>query len=139
MLTFRFLKRPGTRTIKGIISLYSLQGWWDKKDTLKLAAAIIKNSHCFLAVTEKDRVIGIGRAISDGVSDAYLQDIAVLEGYRGRGIGAKIVAALKERLDHDGIKWVGLVAQDDSSAFYKKLGFKIIKKAEPMMLKSNHV
>lgn len=139
MISFRFVKRPGTAFLRQIIALYSGQGWWNKNDKSALAAALIRNSHCFLAALDKGRVVGIGRAISDGVCDAYIQDVAVLEEYRGRGLGSKIVRGLKNRLKADGIRWVGLIAQDDSHGFYEPLGFKVIKRARPMMLKGNHV
>jgi spermidine synthase len=133
MLIFRFLNRPDAATVRQIISLYSRQGWWDKGDSPALAAALIRNSHCFLAVFDR------GRAISDGVNDAYIQDVMVLDEYRGRDIGSKIIRTLKRRLKADGIKWLGLIAQNGSSDFYRKLGFKLIERAAPMMLKGNRV
>jgi spermidine synthase len=139
MISLRFVKRPGAAFLRQIIALYSSQGWWDKGDKTALASALVRNSHCFLIALDKDRVVGMGRALSDGVSDAYLQDIAVLKEYRGQGLGSTIVRSLKERLKADGIKWVGLIAQDGSRAFYENLGFKVIKRGRPMMLKDNHV
>ena len=139
MLTFRFLKKPDAATLRGIISLYSRQGWWGRNDKHALAANIIKNSHCFLVVLDKGLPVGMGRAISDAVSDAYIQDVTVLHEYRGLGLGSKIVLRLKSRLKADGIRWIGLIAQDNSATFYAKLGFKPIRHANPMMLKGNHV
>ena len=139
MPTFRFLKKLDPETLKGIISLYSRQGWWDKNDKPALAAKIIRNSHCFLVVLDKGRPIGMGRAISDAINDAYIQDVMVLSEYRGRGLGSKIVLKLKNRLKADGIRWIGLIAQDNSSPFYAKLGFRPISASRPMMLKGNHV
>jgi len=139
MISLHFVKRPGDAFLRQIIALYSRQGWWDKSDKNALAAALIRNSHCFLAAMDKGRVIGMGRAISDGVSDAYIQDVAVLKEYRSLGLGSRIVRGLKNRLKADGIKWVGLIAQNGSHAFYEPLGFKTIKLAQPMMLKTNHV
>jgi len=139
MLTFRFLKKPDPATLMGIISLYSRQGWWDKTDKPALAAKIIKNSHCFLAVFDKGRPVGMGRAISDLANDAYIQDVMILREYRGLGLGSKIVLRLKKRLKADGIRWIGLIAQDNSASFYAKLGFKPIRRANPMMLRGNHV
>ena len=139
MLTFRFLKKPDAATIRGIISLYSRQGWWGKKDKPALAAKIISRSHCFLVALDKGRPVGLGRAISDAINDAYIQDVTVLREYRGRGLGSKIVLRLKNRLKADGIQWIGLIAQDNSAPFYARLGFKPIERSRPMMLKGNHV
>jgi spermidine synthase len=92
-----------------------------------------------VAAERKGHVIGIGRAISDGTSDAYIQDVTVLRSERGTGAGSAIVKAITRRLKADGIKWVGLIAQDNSSAFYVRLGFKLIKKAQPMISKDSYV
>ena len=91
MITLRFIKRPGPAFLRQIIALYSRQGWWDKsgKDAL---AGLIRNSHCFIVALDKGRVVGMGRAISDRVSDAYIQDVAVLKEYRGQGLGSRLPA-----------------------------------------------
>ncbi len=81
----------------------------------------------------------MGRAISDDVSDAYIQDMAVLEGERGSGAGGAILETIIKRLKNDGIKWVGLIAQDNSEYFYRKSGFKTLKKAHPMLSRGSYV
>ncbi|MBU2574638.1 MAG: GNAT family N-acetyltransferase [Elusimicrobia bacterium] len=139
MPTYRFIKKAGGKTLDQIIALYEKQGWWRKGDTPELAANIVKNSHCFLLALDQGRVIGMGRAISDNASDAYIQDITVLENRRALGIGSAIVRKLKSRLKADGIKWIGLIAQNNSRNFYRKLGFKVITRSHPMMLTGNHV
>ena len=139
MLAYRSIKKADGETLRQIISLYEKQGWWGRRDTPAQAAAIVRNSHCFLLALDGGRAIGMGRAISDGVSDAYIQDITVLGTHRKLGVGSAIVRRLKARLKADGIKWVGLIAQNGSRDFYGKLGFKVIDRSHPMMLKSNHV
>jgi len=138
-LTLRFVDTAGAADLKRIITLYRAHGWWGANDTPALLRRIIKGSHCFL-VAEKDGVaVGMGRAISDGASDAYIQDIAVLSSERGSGTGSAIIKALKTRLKADGIKWVGLIAQDNSAPFYARLGFKELQRAKPMLSKGSCV
>ena len=69
------------------------------------------------------RLIGIARALSDGVSDAYIQDVTVLEEFRGRGIGAKLVTVLTQELERRKIDWIGLVGVPGTEKFYASLGF----------------
>jgi len=138
-ITYRLVKRPGPATLNGIITIYRAQGWWKPGDGPALLRRLIAGSHCF-AVAELDgRVIGIGRAISDGVSDAYLQDVAVLKEARGSGVGSAIVRALLEALRKDGVKWVGLIAQDGTERFYRGLGFRVPGRAAPMLSKGSYV
>ena len=138
-VTCRFIGKADAGTLNGIITIYRAQGWWKRSDGPALLKKIIKGSHCF-AVAELDgRIIGIGRAISDGVSDAYIQDVAVLKSERRSGAGSAIVKALKARLRRDGVGWLGLIAQDGSEPFYLKLGFKTLMGAAPMLSKGSNV
>jgi aralkylamine N-acetyltransferase len=138
-LTLRFIEKADKAALDRIITIYRAQNWWNPGDTPRLLARIIAGSHCFVLAEREGRLIGMGRAISDGASDAYIQDVVVLSGERGTGAGSAIVKALARRLKADGIKWVGLIAQDNSSAFYTRLGFKELKKAAPMLAKGSHV
>ncbi len=76
----------------------------------------------------------MGRAISDGTSDAWLQDIVVLERCRGRGIGRAIVSKLLEHCMAKSLVWVGLVAEPGSRRFYEPLGFEALA-GEPMVFR----
>jgi spermidine synthase len=138
-VTCRFIGKADAATLNGIITIYRAQGWWKRSDGPALLRKLIKGSHCF-AVAELDgRIIGMGRAISDGVSDAYIHDVAVLKSERGTGAGSALVKALKARLKRDGVGWLGLIAQDGSEAFYLKLGFRTLRKAAPMLSKGSNV
>jgi ribosomal protein S18 acetylase RimI-like enzyme len=137
--TVKFVKKPDAQTLKGIITIYRAHAWWKPSDTPALARRLIRGSHCFAVAAAGGRVIGIGRAVSDGVSDAYIQDMAVLPAERGSGAGSALLKALLARLKRDGIKWVGLIAQDNSEYFYRKAGFKTLKKARPMLSPGSYV
>ena len=76
----------------------------------------------------------MGRAISDGVSDAWLQDIVVLDDYRKHGIGRAIILKLVEVCQLKKIGWIGLVAEPGTKEFYKPLGFDTLP-GEPMVWK----
>lgn len=138
-LTLRFIKTADAATLKRIITLYRSHGWWTPADTPALLRRIIAGSHCFILAEKDGLPVGMGRAISDGVSDAYIQDVAVLKAERGTGAGSAMIKALTRRLKADGIKWLGLIAQDNSYPFYARLGFKELKRARPMLSKGSRV
>ncbi len=96
---------------------------------------MIAGSHCFIIATEGEAIIGMGRALSDGVSDAYVQDVTVADEYQHTGIGSLIVKKLVSRLQDDGLSWIGLIAERNSHAFYERLGFKLMPHSVPMLLK----
>ncbi len=83
-----------------------------------------------------EEIIGMGRVISDGASDAYIQDVTVTKAYRGKGIGSSIIQRLLLALKKTGLEWVGLVAENNSRGFYEKLGFVAMKDAVPMLKKA---
>jgi ribosomal protein S18 acetylase RimI-like enzyme len=77
----------------------------------------------------------MGRVISDGVSDAYIQDLVVLPTYRSQSIGKKIAQKLIEFCQSKGIVWIGLIAEPGSSQFYTSLGFTTMENHIPMLYK----
>ena len=134
-ITFTFLQNPSRDQIRQIIRLYRLADWWtDTSDNPALVRRIIAGSHCFIIATEGEAIIGMGRALSDGVSDAYIQDVTVVSEYQHRGIGSLIVKKLVLRLQDDGLSWIGLIAERNSHALYERLGFKLMPDATPMLL-----
>lgn len=121
-----------------IVNLYKAGGWWKENYDSSGIKNLIKGSYAFAVAIDKqsEKAIGMGRIISDGVSDAYFQDIVILPKYRNKGIGKKIVEALLERCISVGILWVGLIAEPDQDDFYSSLGFKPMKKYVPMKYES---
>ncbi len=113
MLSFTFLTRPTEDQIRQITHLYHTQGWMTDEEILEpdLTYRIISGSHSFLIAGDGDEIVGMGRCISDRVSDAYIQDVMVKYTYRGQGIGLKIVKMLISRLYEDKMKWIGLIAE----------------------------
>ena len=74
----------------------------------------------------------MGRIISDGVSDAYIQDLIIHPDYRGKGFGKKLVNALLNYCKSKEFLWIGLIAEPGQDEFYSSLGFKIMKNYVPM-------
>jgi len=119
-----------------LVALYKAGGWWkDCYDPADLPH-LIKGSFAFAVAVEKStgKAVGMGRAISDGASDAYIQDMVVLPGYRMNGVGRMLVEVLVTRLKKNEINWIGLIAEDGSEGFYSKLGFGPFK-GKPMLYK----
>ena len=108
-----------------VVELYRAGGWWKESPEWRaVIPRMIEGSFCFMVAREEDgRIVGMGRAISDGVSDAYIQDVVVLRSHRGRGIGAELVRRLAEQCAGHGISWIGLVAEPGTQPFYERLGF----------------
>jgi ribosomal protein S18 acetylase RimI-like enzyme len=80
---------------------------------------------CF--VHDGGKLVGVGRALADGVYTAYIGDVAVHPDYRGTGVGKQIVAELLRLCE--GHKKVILYSVPGSEAFYRKFGFRRMRTA----------
>jgi ribosomal protein S18 acetylase RimI-like enzyme len=66
-----------------------------------------------------DRVVGMARLLSDGVSNAYLVDVWTASTHRRQGIASEMIRTL---LDEVPGQHVGLQT-DDAQELYRSLGF----------------
>jgi ribosomal protein S18 acetylase RimI-like enzyme len=122
-----------------VVALYAEGGWWrDEWDAMHIPA-LISGSFIFLVAIDHDtgRAIGMGRVISDGVSDAYIQDVVVHTEFRGRGLGTRIISNLTGSCRAAGIVWIGCIAEPGTEGIYRTAGFEEMKGHTPMILKSD--
>jgi len=119
---------------KEIMDLYKSAGWWEEYDEISEIKTIIKNSCVFVVAYDKNlkKAVGMARLLSDGVSDAYIQDVYVIEDYRKIGLGTKLIIFLIKFCKKKGISWIGLIAKPNQNNFYSKFGFKKMKNYIPM-------
>lgn len=83
-------------------------------------AAQIAGARWVVTAYDGERLVGIARAISDGVTNAYVSSVMVDPEYQRRGIGREIMRRLIGA--RDDIRWV-LHARKEAMAFYRALGF----------------
>jgi GNAT superfamily N-acetyltransferase len=74
---------------------------------------------CF--VYADGRLVGVGRALADGLDCAYIGDVAVHPDLQGVGLGRSIIKRLVELAQ--GHRKVILYANPGKEGFYAKLGF----------------
>ncbi|WP_020587688.1 GNAT family N-acetyltransferase [Desulfobacter curvatus] len=117
-------------------ALYQDAGWW--KDDYKISDAFLhripEESALFAGAFLEKKLIGMGRALSDLCSDAYIQDVVVLSDYQKLGIGSMIVTFLIQELKKRGVDWIGLIGEPGTRAFYENLGFRQMKDYIPFKL-----
>lgn len=116
-----------------VIALYQEGGWWVETEKHRQAIPkIIQGSFCFMVARYKGKAIAMGRVISDGVSDGYIQDVIVLKEFRGLRVGSEIVRQLTQFCIKHGLEWIGLIAEPNTASFYKNLGFHSLKNYQPL-------
>lgn len=88
---------------------------------------VFGNSRYRWFVRDEGRLVGVGRALADGVDTSYICDVAILPAYQGRGLGKEIVGRLVEQ--SRGHKKILLYAVPGKEPFYRKFGFQRMKTA----------
>jgi ribosomal protein S18 acetylase RimI-like enzyme len=127
---------PTAEQSRLIAGLYRAQGWRQAcdDDSPQWIRKLVAGSHCFVVALEGEEIVGMGRAISDGISDAYIQDLTVRSNRRNQGIGRRILQTILERLHTDGLRWIGLIAEPGSANLYRHAGFREMPAAVPMLM-----
>jgi ribosomal protein S18 acetylase RimI-like enzyme len=103
--------------------VYHSVGW--SKHTHELIKKVFEASHVITIVTCNGRIVGFGRALSDGVFNAAIYDVVVHREFQHLGIGKKILDNLLDQLKH--ISCVHLISTAGKEAFYQKAGLKKLK------------
>ena len=92
--------------------------------TAEIHEKAFKNSHTVVFIFEDDKLIGFGRALSDGAYQAAIYDLAILPEYQGKGIGRLIVNNIRKSLPNCNFI---LYAAPGKEKFYEKLDFRKMK------------
>jgi len=122
-----------------IANLYRAGGWWNEEYDQRDLPRLIRGSFLFAVAVDRKtgHAVGMGRVISDGVSDGYIQDLVVIPEYRKAGIGTQIVSTLVKKCVERGISWIGLIAEPDTEKFYLPFGFHPMERHVPLIFRSD--
>jgi GNAT superfamily N-acetyltransferase len=119
-----------------IVELYRAAGWWKEGMDQTRINDLIQGSFLFAVAIDitTGKAVGMGRVISDAISDAYIQDLVVLADWRNFGVGKMILDTLLEECKIRKIAWIGLIAEPGKEDFYSTLGFRPMAGYVPMLL-----
>jgi len=122
-----------------IRSLYREAGWWKEEWDPAHLNLLIAGSLAFAVAVDRETgsAVAMGRVISDGSSDAYIQDLVVKSEYRDSGIGRKILTTLVTYCKARGITWIALIAEPGTEQFYVPSGFERMEGSVPMIFTSH--
>ena len=117
-----------------VIDLYRAGGWWEMGWNKSQIPTLINGSYLVIIARDlENNAVGMGRLISDGSSDCYIQDVVVFPEYREHRIGSRIVAALKRIAELTGHTWIGLISAPGKEQFYERAGFSRMENYTPML------
>lgn len=106
-----------------IKKLYDAVGWTAYTDDMNSLEKGYENSLKVLAAYEDDKLLGIIRAVGDGFTVVFIQDILVFPEEQGKGIGKALIKAMLDY--YPNVRQIQLTTDIDPKtiAFYKSIGF----------------
>jgi len=109
--------------VDAVWQFLSTQAYWGRWRRREDLAAQVRSAWRVVGVYRCDSgaLVGFARAVSDGVSLAYLADVFITPGHRGRGLGKLLVAVMIDRGAGAGFHWSLHTA--DAHSMYAGFGF----------------
>lgn len=106
-----------------IMSLYKSVGWTAYTEQPDVLRQGFENSMLILAAYDAEKLLGIIRAVGDGATIVFVQDILVFPEYQRRGVGTALLQAVLNR--YDNVRQIELATDNTEKtvAFYKSMGF----------------
>ena len=109
--------------LEEIINLYQSVGWTNYLERISVLEEAYANSLCVIGAYDNEKLVGIIRAVGDGQTIVFVQDIIVLPEYQRKGIGTKLLKAVMDKF-HDVYQMELLTDNTEKTkAFYRSVGF----------------
>ncbi len=131
---------PGLRPSRGLLKLQRLlnkHAFWARGRSLGDLRRLLAGSQAVVSLWRGKRLVGFGRASSDGLCRAVLWDVVVAGDLQGRGLGRQVVEALLAAPALRGVERVYLMTTN-SSGFYRQLGFQDAA-PQALLVKQNRI
>ncbi len=106
-----------------ILRLYTEVGWTAYTENMAALERGYRNSLLVLAAYENDELLGIVRAVGDGATIVFVQDILVFPARQRQGVGTALLQAVLDRFSD--VRQIMLATDNTPKtvAFYKSMGF----------------
>ena len=119
----RTVENPNV-TLEEVMPLYEAVGWTNYTQKPEMLELAYKNSlHIIGEFNDEGKLVGILRAVGDGASILFIQDILVYPEYQHQGIGTKLLQMILEK--YKNVYQIQLATDDSTKtvSFYESNGF----------------
>ena len=116
---------PDLRPTQGMLKLqrlFSKHAFWAHNRNQRQLKRMLAGSTVVVSLWRGKRMVGFGRATTDGVCRAVLWDVVVAGDFQGRGLGRRVIEALLSASTIRQAERVYLMTTN-SAGLYQQLGF----------------
>jgi GNAT superfamily N-acetyltransferase len=100
----------------------SSEAYWGRSRSIEDVRKQIGGAWRIVGCYDREgNMVGLARAVSDGVAVAYLADVYVLSDHRGHGLGVAMVQEMIENGTGRDFRW--MLHTRDAHGLYRKFGF----------------
>lgn len=96
--------------------------YWAKGIPKELLRKAIENSLCFGVFSDSNKQVAFARMITDKSTFAYLADVFVLDGHRGKGLSKWLMQTILGHADLQNLRRM-VLATRDAHGLYEQFGF----------------
>lgn len=119
---------PARIDVELVYQFLSQESHWARGIDRTTVERSLRHSLCFAALRGGTQ-IGFARVISDRATFAYVCDVFVLPGERGRGAARRLVEAILAFPDLQGLRRIALMSRD-AKGLYERAGFATLANPE---------
>ena len=130
---------PDLAPTRGLLKLKRLlhkHAFWAGSRSTDQLRRMLKGSTAVVSLWRGKRLVGFGRAHSDGLYRAVLWDIVVAGDLQGRGLGRQVVEALLAAPALQKVERIYLMTTK-SAGFYQQLGFERVDTQNLLLRQGN--
>lgn len=108
-----------------VLALYRSVGWTRYTDAPGRLEAGFANSLRIYAAFDGAQLVGLCRAVGDGLTIVYVQDLLVHPAYQRKGIGRELLGRMLE--EYKEVYQKALMTDDtpETTAFYQSMGMRM--------------
>ena len=126
-----FISTDPARLDVEAVHAYLTRSYWAGGIPRETVVRALRGSLCF-GLFHGTEQVGFARVVTDRATFAYLCDVYVLEGHRGRGLGKWLMGAVMAHPELAGLRRF-LLATRDAHGLYAQRGFTPLARPETFM------
>ena len=107
-----------------VLDLYASVGWSNYTNRPQQLEQAFHQSLFVMVAYDEDKLVGLIRAVGDGLTIVFIQDLLVCPHYQRQGIGRGLLQQMLERFKDVYQIQLATEQSDKNLTFYQELGFR---------------